>query len=182
MSAVMVEPPPRIAGVETLREPVPDLWTTGLDVFLHQLRHPEDMFGDPCGIPALNRYPMARKTAADELRDYFSRYRRRCMDAYARLLIAAGVLRIHDVRICQGPLELRIWYDECDACYVDVIVSVDADRERTKQLAQELLQRSVSCSVTSRHLHVLYESVHAPEPPICIGRPLHDLFNDGQDR
>ena len=130
MSAVMVDTPgPRKDG-DGPPERRLDFWTAGLEEFVYHLKHPETLFNVPSERLASNRYPAVGEATTRELRRYFRRYRRRCMDAYAALRYAGSAMQRLGVQICRGPLEVRIWYDDCDDCYVDVIVSVDAPPER----------------------------------------------------
>lgn len=175
MSAVMVDTPgPRKDG-DGPPERRLDFWTAGLEEFVYHLKHPETLFNVPSERLASNRYPAVGEATTRELRRYFRRYRRRCMDAYATLRYAGGAMQRLGVQICRGPLEVRIWYDDCDDCYVDVIVSVDAPPERAAELNREM-RRSIG-----GYLFITFESIDAPAPAGFHGRLATMLFDGIED-
>ena len=175
MSAVMVDLPEPMARDGAPPAPRLDFWTAGVDEFVHHLKEPETLFNVPSPRLASSRYPAIGPHTTKELKRYFRRYQRRCMDAYATLLYAGGLMQRRGVQICSGPLEVRIWYDDCDDCYVDVIVSVDATPERAAALNDEMY----GCPVG--YFDITFESVDAPRPARFHGRLLAELFDDLDD-
>lgn len=139
-----------------------DYLTSGLDLFIHVLRHPEELFGTPSQELAVNRYPSDPAHLAQGLRRYFAWSNKRCMDAYARMRIAAGLTRRFAIAICGGPLEVRFFEDPGDASLdLTVVVCVDADEASAEALNKALLHHATQCCVYLGCLDLRFESVHS---------------------
>lgn len=139
-----------------------DFLTSGLDLFIHVLRHPEELFGTPSQEPAVNRYPSDPAHLAQGLRRYFAWSNKRCMDAYARMRMGAGLARVMDLRICSGPLEVHLLEDPSDGSLsLTVNVSVDAGEDRVCELNETLLRLATDCCVYSACLNLEFYSIHA---------------------
>lgn len=188
MSAVMRDVPKRptpsgpvLATMPAkFNESSPDFWTAGLDILIHEMNHPEELFGAPADRAALSRYGSIHSGTVEEFRDYFRRHEQRCMDGYAMLRVAGGVLSMSRMKACRGPLEARIWYDDADDCHIQVFVSVDADAMQVEQLNRDLIRRSVAAGLTIGYLDVSYVSVLEPEPPGRTGHLELDMDRCGE--
>jgi len=157
------------APASAAQEPAPDApdeapgyLTSGLDLLVHVIRHPEALFRAASPEPVLTQSPIDSLELTRALRRYFNWSGTRCMDAYARMRIAAGLALLMDVKVCSGPMDVDLFEDPEDCSLsLKVTVCADATAERVAALNDALLQFGTRCCVYISCLHLEFQSLNA---------------------
>lgn len=150
----------------------PGAWSDGVDTLVHLLRHPELTHIWPvCELPVSNKAPVDWSGLGQRLTAVFDHQEMRCVEAYLMLRLALAVLKMKDVALCKGPVEIRFWQDECGFPNVTFDLTVDTDSYRAVKLSDDLRSLTLACHGGPVGVIVRYQSAHPYDPGHWPPRP-----------